>query len=167
MEIETSGQVYEEDKEAVNDLPEKADHRENPVSAVVNTVQEAASKVTPVPSGFDTVSSPAVLKARLDWGEPALSILDVRDRTAFNYERITGAIPIPIQDLVESVKASFEDNRDLFIYSESDTYAVEALTQLQSAGFRRVSLIQGGLPAWKAIGGPTEGQVSIKGRSSL
>jgi hypothetical protein len=30
----------------------------------------------------------------LAWGEPALSILDVRNRDAFNYERITGAMPL-------------------------------------------------------------------------
>ncbi|PSN12432.1 rhodanese-like domain-containing protein, partial [filamentous cyanobacterium CCP5] len=32
------------------------------------------------------------LKTRLDWGEPALTIIDVRDREAFNLLHIQGAI---------------------------------------------------------------------------
>jgi 3-mercaptopyruvate sulfurtransferase SseA len=36
------------------------------------------------------------------------------------------------------------------------------VTQLYSAGFKQVSAIKGGLPAWKAISGQTEGQVSLE-----
>ncbi|NJM99817.1 MAG: rhodanese-like domain-containing protein, partial [Phormidesmis sp. RL_2_1] len=114
--------------------------------------------MTPVPTDFEAVSSPSKLKARLDWGEPALSIVDVRDRKAFNYERIMGAISMPISELVKRAQSSFESNRDIYICGDSNEQAFEAATQLQSAGFERVSTIDGGLPAWKAIGGSIEGQ---------
>ena len=68
---------------------------------------------------------------------------------------------MPISNLVESAKASFETERDLFIYGESDEETAAAVTQLHTAGFEKVSAIKGGLSAWKAISGPTEGQTSI------
>jgi rhodanese-related sulfurtransferase len=35
------------------------------------------------------------LKLRLEWGHPALTIIDVRDRHTYNQGHISGAIPIP------------------------------------------------------------------------
>ena len=57
--------------------------------------------VTPVPTEFKPVTPPLDIKKRLDWGEPALTIIDVRDRTAYNQERIMGAIPMPVSNLAE------------------------------------------------------------------
>ncbi|NJM97446.1 MAG: hypothetical protein HC800_09975 [Phormidesmis sp. RL_2_1] len=57
-------------------------------------------------------------------------------------------------------QSSFESNRDIYICGDSNEQAFEAATQLQSAGFERVSTIDGGLPAWKAIGGSIEGQTN-------
>ena len=42
------------------------------------------------------------LKARLDWGSPGLTIIDVRDRHNFNQGHILGAIPIPADELVDT-----------------------------------------------------------------
>jgi rhodanese-related sulfurtransferase len=162
METENSGQVFEEGQEKAETLLEKADRKENQVLNAVKDVQKQMGKVTPVPTDLDAVASPSDLKARLEWGEPALSILDVRDRPAFNYERITGSVLIPIEDLVDQAQSAFEPNRDLYVYSDSDAQTVEAVTQLYSAGFKQVSAIKGGLPAWKAISGQTEGQVSLE-----
>ncbi len=162
MADENPGQVFEEGKDKAGDLLEKAESGEREVLKSVKDAQQATvGQVTPVPTDFDAVSSPSDLKARLDWGEPALSILDVRDRLEFNKERITGAMPMPTDKLVEMAKTSFEPSRDLFVYGDSDEQATEAATQLQSAGFKKVSVIRGGLPAWKAIDGPIEGQVSL------
>ncbi len=162
METQNPGQAFDEGLEKAGDLRDTADRKENNVINAVKEAQQIVGKATPVPTEFDAVSSPSDLKKRLEWGEPALSILDVRDREAFNYERITGAILIAIEDLVEQARSSFEPNRDLFVYSDSDEQTAEAVTQLSSAGFQRVSAIKGGLPAWKAISGQTEGQVSIE-----
>lgn len=112
--------------------------------------------MTPVVTKFERLASPTDLKSRLDWGEPALSIVDVRDREAFNQERITGAIAMPIERLVALANASFDNSRDIFVFAGSPEHAVEAITQLQTSGFEKVSVIDGGLPAWKAIGGQAE-----------
>lgn len=96
------------------------------------------------------------LKARLDWGEPALTIIDVRDRNQFNNSHILGAVPMPLNQLVEHALASLELNRDIYIYGESDEESAIAASKLRSAGYVNVSQIRGGLPAWKAVGYPVE-----------
>jgi rhodanese-related sulfurtransferase len=161
MDNQTPGQAFEEGKDQAGDLLEKATDKENQSLNAVKKVQNVIGKATPVPTDFEPVSSPSDLKARLDWDEPALSILDVRDRTAFNEERITGAMPMGVSDLTEQAKHAFSIERDLFVYSNSDEETAAAVTQLREAGFKRVSAISGGLPAWKAIGGPIEGQKSL------
>ncbi|XWK87124.1 MAG: rhodanese-like domain-containing protein [Phormidium sp.] len=96
------------------------------------------------------------LKARLDWGEPALTIIDVRDRNQFNSSRILGAVPMPINQLVERALSSLELNRDIYIYGETDEESAIAADKLRAAGYINVSQIRGGLPAWKAVGYPIE-----------
>ncbi len=161
VDTRTPGKAFEEDKSTADDVLDKATEKENQTLDAVKKAQGVVRQATPAPNDFEAVSSPSDLKARLDWGEPALSILDVRDRQAFNEERITGAMPMPMSELVERAKTSFSAERDLFVYSNSDEETATAATQLRSAGFKKVSAIKGGLPAWKAIGGPIEGQTSL------
>lgn len=101
------------------------------------------------------------LKARLDWGEPALTIIDVRDRSQFSFSRITGAINLPLPELVNGALMSLELDRDLYLYSEADEDTAAAAKQLRAAGFRHVSELQGGLPAWKAVGYPIEQGIAV------
>lgn len=96
------------------------------------------------------------LKARLDWGEPALTIIDVRDRHQFNLSHITGAISMPLQDLPARTLDCLEFDRDLYVYGDVDEEAAEAAAKLRAAGYRHVSELRGGLPAWKAVGYPIE-----------
>ncbi|MEL7316595.1 MAG: rhodanese-like domain-containing protein [Cyanobacteria bacterium J06559_3] len=97
------------------------------------------------------------LKARLDWGEPALTIIDTRSREAFNIGRITGAISMPTDELVARVSQSLESDRDIYVYGDTDEQTVEAATKLREAGYQSVAELQGGLAAWKAADGPVEG----------
>lgn len=99
------------------------------------------------------------LKSRLEWGEPAFTILDVRDRNTYNDAHIMGAMPMPKEELVEMAKSSLAFSRDIYIYGETDEETAEVAQQLRSAGFQHVGELKGGLPAWKAIAGPTEGIV--------
>jgi rhodanese-related sulfurtransferase len=104
------------------------------------------------------------LKGRLEWGEPGLTIMDVRSREAFNYERITGAIPMPMDSLPSSPdNSNLEARRDIYVYGDSDQETAQAANRLRDAGFINVAEVKGALPAWKAIGGPTEGIVSMEG----
>lgn len=124
-------------------------------------VKETLTKSIPTPPVQQTpISSPKALKERLEWGEPALTILDVRDRDLFNQEHITGAMPMPLSDLSEMASKSLEHNRDIYVYGKDSEQSAEAATKLGEAGFTNVSQIEGGLDAWKAIAGPTDGRVS-------
>lgn len=90
------------------------------------------------------------LKSRLDWGEPALTIIDIRDRASFNHSHIMGAISMPLAELVKRAQGCLESNRDIYVYGDMDEEAAVAATALRQAGFESVSELIGGLPAWKA-----------------
>ncbi|MGF1569576.1 MAG: rhodanese-like domain-containing protein [Nodosilinea sp.] len=96
------------------------------------------------------------LKERLDWGEPALTIIDVRDRADFNHSHVTGAISIPVLTLLDTAASSFERDRDLYIYSNTDNESIAVAEQLRQAGYTNVSILRGGVAAWKAAGFPVE-----------
>jgi rhodanese-related sulfurtransferase len=99
------------------------------------------------------------LKARLEWGEPAFTILDVRDRMTYNKGHIMGSMPMPMDDLVYTADASIAKSRDIYIHGANEEETTQAANLLRSAGFTHVAELTGGLEAWKAIGGPTEGGV--------
>lgn len=110
----------------------------------------------PTPPPFKDKSLVFELKARLDWGEPALTIIDARDRTEFNFRHILGAIPMPMSELVNRAQSSLENSRDIYIYGETDEETAQAATQLREAGFQNVSELRGGVAAWRALDYPVE-----------
>lgn len=96
------------------------------------------------------------VKQRLDWGEPALTIIDVRNREIFNQKRITGAISMPLESLVRRASESLVQTRDIYLYGGTDAESAAAAAQLKQAGFQRVAELRGGLEAWQAAGYPIE-----------
>lgn len=124
-------------------------------------IDSAKSTVTdPLPTPPDMQgqkAEPQALLERLNWGEPALTIIDVRDREAFNNERITGAVPMSKEQLPDAILPELEYTRDIYLYGETAESTAEAANQLRQAGYQQVAELQGGLAAWKQIGGPTEG----------
>jgi rhodanese-related sulfurtransferase len=120
-------------------------------------IKEKLPDLTPTPPGLKAQASSHDLKDRLDWGEPGLTIVDVRDRESFDKSHITGASPMPIDELVELAKSSLETVRDIYIYGETDAQTAEAAGLLRQAGFLKVAELKGGIPAWKAIEGPIDG----------
>lgn len=136
------------------------------MSKAEDTILNAKDKlpnVTPTPPSQQTPQSSAqALKQRLEWGEPAFTILDVRDRGAFNQSRLLGAMSMPLdEDLVDRAQSSLEPRREIYVYGDSDEQTAQAASQLRQAGFNSVSELKGGLAAWKAIGGPTEGNAEL------
>jgi rhodanese-related sulfurtransferase len=129
------------------------------MSTEENLVQAVKEKVTaplPKPPSLHQKAEARELKSRLEWGEPALTILDVRDRAAFNRGHIMGAMAMPLADLSQLVQG-INRVRDLYVYGESTEETAQAASQLREAGFQNVAELQGGLDAWKMLGGPTEG----------
>jgi len=118
--------------------------------------------IIPPQPPIDPQSNVHELKSRLEWGEPAFTILDVRDRNTYNEGHIMGSMPMSMDEVVDRAKSSLEFSRDIYIYGETDAEAAEAATKLRNAGFKHISELKGGLAAWKAIGGPTEGIVESR-----
>ena len=119
----------------------------------ISDVKEKISEVIPTPPAPTAKASAQSLKDRLQWGEPGLTIIDTRDRNAFLEERITGAM------LIEDVN-NLPENREIYVYGDSDESASEAANNLREKGFESVSQLQGGLAGWKAIEGATEGRAA-------
>lgn len=130
------------------------------IQNTIKNAKEALPNITPTPPGLKAESSVQDLKSRLEWGEPALTILDVRDRESFNKGHIMGAMPMPLERLVNDAQ-SIDQVRDIYIYGATDEETVQAATKLKDAGFRNVAKLKGGLEAWKEIEGSTEGPEEI------
>lgn len=111
----------------------------------------------PTPQPLKAVSTVFDLKDRLDWGEPALTIIDVRNRAAFNDCRILGAISMPVDELVARASVSLESERDIYVYGNTNEVTNQAATALRDAGYENVAELMGGLGAWQAASGSTEG----------
>ncbi|MBD6618362.1 rhodanese-like domain-containing protein [Komarekiella sp. 'clone 1'] len=118
--------------------------------------------IIPPQPPIDAQSDVHTLKSRLEWGEPAFTILDVRDRMTYNQGHIMGSMPMPIDQLEERAVASLDKSRDIYVYGANDEQTTQAAQILRSAQFVHVSELKGGLAAWKAIGGPTEGIVESR-----
>jgi rhodanese-related sulfurtransferase len=106
--------------------------------------------IFPKPAEMQDMSRVYDLKSRLDWGEPALTIIDIRDRALFNESHIMGAISMPKAELLGRVQAALEYDRDIYLYSHTDEEAIEAAQVLRDAGYQKVSVLRGGVAAWKA-----------------
>jgi rhodanese-related sulfurtransferase len=152
-------------KQAAQDAAESVkETAQNAAGSVKETVSKVAAPVIPSQPPIRSESDVHELKSRLEWGEPALTILDVRDRPTFNEGRVLGALSTPIDRVVEIAESSLAKSRDIYVYGDSDAQSAEAAQLLRSAGFEHVSVLKGGLAAWKAIGGPTEGIVESQAR---
>ena len=114
------------------------------------------SKFFPIPGAIQDRSSVNTLKKRLDWGEPALTIVDVRSRVLFDLDRILGSISMPMDEPADLTLSSLELNRDLYLYADTDKQTAEAANKLRQAGYQNVSELIGGLTAWKKAKYPIE-----------
>ncbi|HEY9879297.1 MAG TPA: rhodanese-like domain-containing protein [Leptolyngbyaceae cyanobacterium] len=141
--------------EKVNAASDKVD---DALQGAVIGVKKAVTAPLPHPPSFHAQASARELKKRLDWGEPALTILDVRDREEFGQEHIKGAMCMPVSDnFVATVEGSLEKERDIYLYSNSDEDTAQAANMLRQAGFTRVAALEGNLEAWKTVNGTVEG----------
>jgi rhodanese-related sulfurtransferase len=99
------------------------------------------------------------LKLRLDWGQPAFTIIDVRDRHTFNQEHITGAISIPIDDLASRAEIALHKERDIYVYGQDESQSAQAVAILRNTNFTKVAKLPGGVTAWAEFGGHTDGSL--------
>ncbi|MGA9380060.1 MAG: rhodanese-like domain-containing protein [Phormidium sp.] len=156
-----SDKIHEAQDTVKEKLSDDIKYSGDKVSEAILNAKEKMPKITPTPPGMKAQSSANDLKSRLEWGEPAFTIFDVRDRETYNNGHIMGAMPMPKEQLSQGIEPSpsLALNRDIYVYSDSDEQTSQAASQLRNSGFVNVSELKGGLAAWKAIGGPTEGVV--------
>jgi rhodanese-related sulfurtransferase len=130
---------------------------ENNLQDAVVAAKDKMPEVTPVPPEFHSQATAYELKSRLNWGEPGLTIVDIRDHDAFNECRIMGAITLPLPDALDMAKQALLPKRDVYVYGDSDEETAAGANQLREAGFTRIAELKGGLKDWREIGGPVEG----------
>jgi rhodanese-related sulfurtransferase len=97
------------------------------------------------------------LKSRLEWGRPAFTVIDTRDRLAYNQGHIIGAISVPLDQLEDCVLSTLHRERRIYIYGDNQAQSALAVRSLQLLGFKAIAVLNGGLQAWKTIGGAVEG----------
>lgn len=68
---------------------------------------------------------------------------------------------MPLNELVERALMSLELVRDIYVYGSDDQETAQAAALLKEAGYENVAELTGGLAAWKAVGYPIDGNVSI------
>lgn len=127
------------------------------IEDAIEKAKEILPNITPTPHGLKAESSVHDLKSRLEWGEPALTILDVRPRDVYNQGHIMGAMEFPLDKLVDLAKNNLEVDRDIYVYGASDQETAEAARLLRQAGYKNIAELKGGLEAWKEAAGSTEG----------
>jgi rhodanese-related sulfurtransferase len=131
---------------------------ENAVATAKDAVKDRLPFNTPTASVKDNQATAYELKSRLNWGEPGLTIVDVRDRNSFAECSIQGAINMPVETLSEMAQSSLQPKRDIYVYGKDDAETATAAATLQQAGFVHVAALIGGVETWRAIGGSVEGK---------
>lgn len=131
------------------------------VEDALTTAKDKLPNVTPTPPGFHSQATAYELKSRLQWGEPGLTIVDVRDHDAFNEARILGAVSMPMQFLRGFAEMSLFHNRDIYVYGANDEETTSAANMLREMGFARVAELKGGIDAWREISAPMEGNATM------
>ena len=98
----------------------------------------------------DTLSIPQItspeLKALLDDGQD-LCLLDVRSPQEFEICRIEGARLIPLNQLMEEVH-QLDTAQEIVVHCKTGVRSLRAIQQLQQAGFKKLTNLQGGIIDW-------------------
>jgi adenylyltransferase/sulfurtransferase len=93
------------------------------------------------------------LKALMDDDED-LCLLDVRTPQEFEICRIEGAQLIPLNQLMEKVHR-LDTAQEIVVHCKSGIRSQQAIQQLQQAGFKKLSNLQGGILDWVKKVDPT------------
>jgi adenylyltransferase/sulfurtransferase len=98
--------------------------------------------------------APAELKQRLDRGDELL-ILDVREPAEYQINRIEGSTLIPLGELPRRVH-ELDHAGEIIVHCRKGPRALRAIEFLQSAGFRRLRNLSGGIDAWVETVDPSQ-----------
>jgi rhodanese-related sulfurtransferase len=130
------------------------------IEDIVETIKDKIPDITPTPPHLHPKASSHELKSRLEWGEPGLTILDLRDHEAFQTCHIMGAMNAEASNVVSIAQSSLSPKRDIYVYGETDEDAATAAAALREAGYEHIAQLEGGLQQWREIGGAVEGRAT-------
>ncbi len=119
------------------------------------------SKFIPIPGVIQDRSSAGTLFKRLERGEAALTIIDVRPKVFFDITHIMGSISMPMEEPADLTLSSLELNDNIYVYAETDIQTAIAAQNLRHLGYQKVSELIGGLRAWKKANYPIFGWWSV------
>lgn len=112
--------------------------------------------------------APKVIQDRLDNGDE-LVIIDVRTAEEFEGEQghIKGAINMPVLQMkqeLEDKKDSLQTYQDqeILVVCETEKRAPHATRMLAQVGLKNVSVLRGGMTAWREAGLPLDGSPAFK-----
>jgi len=105
---------------------------------------------------------PDILKTRLDQGDSVL-VLDVRSSGEFTGRmgHVPGSLNVPLDQLparISGLKGHLADHlgTPVYVICQTSSRAAHAARLLRKAGFRNVSVVSGGMSAWKGRGFATD-----------
>lgn len=93
-----------------------------------------------------TAVTPSAVATRM---APGAQLIDVREPWEWEICRLPGAQLIPLREL-EAHLGMLDPQREVVVYCHHGVRSVDAARRLQSAGFKRVSHLEGGIDRWSA-----------------
>lgn len=94
---------------------------------------------------FPEISASA-LDARLKKGEKIV-VLDVREPHEFKICHLPGAVLVPVGDIPKRVH-ELDTADEIVIYCRGELRSQQAFRHLQQSGFKKLSLLEGGIEGW-------------------
>ena len=107
------------------------------------TTDSGGTLLSAIASGADHIE-PETLASRLVTGDPALTVVDVRQAAEFQRFHIRGAINVPLANLLTSLQG-YRNAGDIVLYSNGMTHPAQARDQMVMQGFPNVYLLTDGL----------------------
>ena len=128
---------------------------------VAQLISEAASRVS-----FMSMDE---VRRRVESGDETLTVLDVREKDAYDAAHIPGAMHIPRGQLELRVNKELPDpTRRIVLCCELGMISTLGAATLQDMGFRRAVALDGGMKAWREAAFPIEktaGRPAMKTRA--
>ncbi len=79
-------------------------------------------------------------------------LIDLRSRSKDAASRIPRSVSIPFATFADRID-DIPINAPVVLYSDNDQETIRAMKMLREAGFKKVSLVEGGYQGWKKLGG--------------
>jgi rhodanese-related sulfurtransferase len=93
--------------------------------------------------------------SRLLAREPHTQIIDVREYSEYASEHVAGTKLVPLSALDKNFK-EINPQQPAYLLCRSSARATQAANKLAANGFANLTVVEGGIMAWKAAGFPVE-----------